>query len=102
MRDIHRPLKQPAQRANSKTPPSHSKPPSQKIAQLQYSKAEVKVIKRAKHPAAAQPPLPKPHTYSLEGKQKSRKTESKVPPPPAPPKQQPPPKQQARLALGLQ
>ncbi len=27
---------------------SHSKPPSQKIAQLQYSKAEVKVIKRAK------------------------------------------------------
>jgi hypothetical protein len=46
MRDIRRPPKQPAQRANSKTPPSHSKPPSQKIAQLQYSKAEVKVIKR--------------------------------------------------------
>jgi hypothetical protein len=45
MRDIHRPPKQPAQRANSKTPPSHSKPPSHKIAQLQYSKAEVKVIK---------------------------------------------------------
>ncbi len=41
MRDIRRPPKQPAQRANSKTPPSHSKPPSQKIAQLQYSKAEV-------------------------------------------------------------
>jgi hypothetical protein len=37
MRDIHRPPKQPAQRANSKTPPSHSKPPSQKIAQLQDS-----------------------------------------------------------------
>jgi hypothetical protein len=45
MRDIRRPPKQPAQRANSKTPPTHSKPPSQKTAQLQYSKAEVKVIK---------------------------------------------------------
>ena len=60
MRDIRRPPKQPAQRANSKTPPSHSKPPSQKIVQLQYTasalavhyfcfgKAEAKVIKRAR------------------------------------------------------
>jgi hypothetical protein len=48
MRDIRRPPKQPAQRANSKTPPSHSKPPSQKAAQLQYSKAEVTVIKRGR------------------------------------------------------
>jgi hypothetical protein len=54
MRDIRRPPKQPAQRANSKTPPSHSKPPFtpfQKIAQLQYSKAEVKVKERKKEMA---------------------------------------------------
>jgi hypothetical protein len=74
MRDIRRPPKQPAQRANSKTPPSHSKPPpvsenSAVTVQQSISKSD----KKGKA-AAAQPPLLNRHTYSLEGKQKSRKT----------------------------
>jgi hypothetical protein len=77
MRDIRRPPKQPAQRANSKTPPSHSKyskPPSQKIAlAVTVQQSRSKSDKKGKA-AAAQPPLHNPHTYSLEGKHKSRKT----------------------------
>ncbi len=73
MRDIRRLPKQPAQRANSKTPRQHnlSQPPSQKTAQLQYSTAKVKVIKRGRQQRHSRH---NPYTYSLEGKQKSRKT----------------------------